>query len=376
MNKKIIFIAILLVFATLSACGLTYEGNTPEPTPQNSISYVGDAPGVSRLLATLPNFDENFTQNMFSLQTQTEPYGIVIYYEPSEAWDGSGMEITDEMAMYADYLFDNIGNLGYVEFAYRTSASEGRPEELEYHVLLRIYRDLDADTAPFAAIIAAYAMYQQNGFVLPEDHPLWHPYHMGYLHPIALRYNFLHTNWNILYAFHDISGNGRPDLLIGAVEPRSWGFFPYLVGIYTLRDGEPVPVIRYGGGRGDIWLFESSDGGIVISEGWGHMGSAAEFFYAIDENGELVLLDALFTYHPDWEHLEQTGEAIHIRLRHVSGNFWDGEQVRITEEEYIALINKYGSFGYEIGWNEIDWAYGDWPEDISRRVEIDWRHIN
>ena len=74
--------------------------------------------------------------------------------------------------------------------------------------------------------------------------------------------------------------------------------------------------------------------------------------------------DALFTYHPDWEHYEQTGEFIHVRLRHIEGHLWDGVRERITEDEYIALINKFGSFGYEAS-----------QDENARMVEIEWRHV-
>jgi len=108
---------------------------------ENRIDYVGDTSEVGRLLAFLPSFDENYTQNMFSLQTQDEPYGITIYYEPSEKWNGNSMIVTEEMAVFSEYLFESIGNLGYVEFAYRRSNSDGYLDKSEYQILLRIYRE-------------------------------------------------------------------------------------------------------------------------------------------------------------------------------------------------------------------------------------------
>ena len=149
MRSTIVLGVVLSITVLLaSACGLqqAYEAAADESTVfeqmmNHRISYVGDASGVSQLLTFLPDFDENFTQHMFSLQTQSEPFGIVIYYEPSENWDGNGMMAADEMAVFAEYLFESIDNLGYTEFAYRLSNSNGNLEQDEYQTLLRVYRD-------------------------------------------------------------------------------------------------------------------------------------------------------------------------------------------------------------------------------------------
>ena len=138
MKRKII-LTCLTVVLLLSACGLSEE--VFEQPAAQKILYVGDAPGVAGLLTLSPIFDENFTQNMFSIQTQSEPFGIVVYYEPSDNWAGAGMTITDEMTIFSEYLFERIGNLGYVEFAYRLSNSGGNLEKDEYQTLLRVYRN-------------------------------------------------------------------------------------------------------------------------------------------------------------------------------------------------------------------------------------------
>lgn len=127
-----------------SSCGAAQESATEaaifEQMQENKIQYVGNNSGVSRLLSFLPNFDKNYTQNMFSLQTQNKPYGIVIYYEPSEQWNGSDMAVTDEMTTYSEYLFECIDDLGYIEFSYRPSSSNGNLEKSEYQMLLHIDR--------------------------------------------------------------------------------------------------------------------------------------------------------------------------------------------------------------------------------------------
>ena len=146
--KKRITLSIIIIASVVFnfACSSSQEyENIAEDTVfeqmlEHRIPYVGDAPAVGRLLAFLPDFDENFTQNMFSLQTQNEPFGIVIYYEPSKKWDGGGMAITDEMMVFSEYLFEAIGNLGYIEFAYRLSSSNANLEKSEYQTLLQVYR--------------------------------------------------------------------------------------------------------------------------------------------------------------------------------------------------------------------------------------------
>ena len=107
---------------------------------EHSIEYVGDNSGVSKLLSFLPQFNKTYIQNMFSLQTDREPYAIVIYYEPTEGEISTNMRITDEMNTYAGYLFSCIDNLGYVEYAYRMTPSEGNLEQDKYEVLLKIER--------------------------------------------------------------------------------------------------------------------------------------------------------------------------------------------------------------------------------------------
>lgn len=86
---------------------------------EHKINYLGENALVRKLLSYLPVFDENYQQNKFALQTDTEPYGLMIYYEPRENNNGSPMApSSEEMLVYADYLFQCIGNLGYIEFKY------------------------------------------------------------------------------------------------------------------------------------------------------------------------------------------------------------------------------------------------------------------
>lgn len=107
---------------------------------EHKIAHVGDNSGVGKLLSFLPQFDGSYVQDTFSLQTDTEPYGITIYYEPVENVSDVNMNKTEEMITYAEYLFECVDNLGYVEFAYRTTSSGGEREQSEYTVLLNVER--------------------------------------------------------------------------------------------------------------------------------------------------------------------------------------------------------------------------------------------
>lgn len=147
--------ALVLAFSACNYLPADVVVEEPEQTP----TYVGDAPGVGALLMHMPEFDRGFVQNMFALQTQTQPFGLVIYFEPSEHWDGSGMALTGELAVYAEELFEKIDNLGYVEFAYRLTSSGGILDVSEYNVLLRWYRDsaeIEYNLALFEQELARY----------------------------------------------------------------------------------------------------------------------------------------------------------------------------------------------------------------------------
>jgi len=170
MKKLILLSLVVAVALSVAACfsngddyyedahpGIVVEEEVPESlvggTPDqpsrermlaNRIDHVGDASGVGRLLSFLPVFDENFTQNMVSLHTESEPYGLILYFEPNpQHWNGENMAASPEIQTYSDYLFESIGNLGYITFKYRMSPSvSGAALEVdEYTELITITRD-------------------------------------------------------------------------------------------------------------------------------------------------------------------------------------------------------------------------------------------
>ncbi|MCL2377393.1 MAG: hypothetical protein FWC76_08390 [Defluviitaleaceae bacterium] len=140
---------------------------------------------------------------------------------------------------------------------------------------------------------------------------------------------------SILYVFHDLNGDGIPELFIGANGAIS--------GIYTLQDGQPVSLIQVGWHDGLALTTDVYDN-YIIQHMWGRMSHGAETIYGLDENGHLFMRDRLIT-HGHWWRYSECGEYPYIygfyRARYI-----DGEEVSITEEEYVALLMKYGIWGY------------------------------
>jgi len=205
--------------------------------------------------------------------------------------------------------------------------------------------------AVFSPIIDRYKQLEQDEFM-----------YLGQLHPIAQRYNLgmLPSYWRMIYAFHDITGNGQPDLIIGAAGRKH--FNPYITGIYALVDGISFSVMQYSGGRESYYLLTDAHANTVISQQWGHMGNAFEAFYSVNYDGELILLDEIWTYDFDMSHYNETGELIRNRVRYLEAP--GGTREYVTEEEYVSIMQFFGSFGYETD-----------EEIVPRPVSLDWRCV-
>jgi len=233
---------------------------------------------------------------------------------------------------------------------------------------------------PFVSTIEFYRQLQKNGFI---DYTREPEFRFGQLHPIALRNNMgmEPTYWSVLFAFYDINGDGQPELIIAATgEGR---LFPYIVGIYALVEGVPVPVIQYDGSRMVLSLKTDTCGNAIIEHSWGHGGSSEQLFYRIDENGGLMLLDFIISYDFDKNLHYLTGEMVRPRIRYI-----ENVEIHLTEMEYIELMYKYGSGNYElfhiVSEDEfIDWmrinhlskyeqylGFGD-----SRRINFEWEYV-
>lgn len=147
----------------------------------------------------------------------------------------------------------------------------------------------------------------------------------------------LDTKPNLMYAFYDLNGNGIPELLIGADLGEADGAaMPdvFITGIYGLQDGKPVSLIQV-----DAWsqLNVFTDNSIIKITSGTHIEYVAEKFYKIDEKETLITLEKLYTYGKIKDYYEPD-DIIYSHTKDVNG-----KEVRITDEEYLALIQKYGS---------------------------------
>jgi hypothetical protein len=150
--KRRILLAMLLVVAmvVISACN-NNKGTVDEVDPvkeemlENKISFVGDHNGVSKLVSFLPEFDENYKRGMYSLQTNTEPYGMTLYYNLAEGSSGEPMKVDPEMTKYAEYLFLCIENLGYVEYFYTSTLIVDNISRSSYTSLLKVEREIEEE---------------------------------------------------------------------------------------------------------------------------------------------------------------------------------------------------------------------------------------
>jgi len=151
-----LIVCLLLVIVMATSCNS--QKSVLSQMQKHAIEHVGDSSGVAKLLSFLPEFDERYVQKMFSLQTSEEPYGLIIYYEPSEEWYEEGMGLVDlldetftydkwyevdmymseEMFTYTEYLYSCIDNLGSIDYRYRTTPSGGVLVEQEYESLFRV----------------------------------------------------------------------------------------------------------------------------------------------------------------------------------------------------------------------------------------------
>ncbi len=105
-------------------------------------SNVGDASKVGSIIENLPQPDPYHIQNMFSLQTDNEPYGLTVYYEYVDYEGESEPFYLSTMDNNALILFTYIDNLDHITFAYRDTPSMGELEEDEY---IGIYEYIRSD---------------------------------------------------------------------------------------------------------------------------------------------------------------------------------------------------------------------------------------
>ena len=151
------------------------------------------------------------------------------------------------------------------------------------------------------------------------------------------------TKPSLMYAFYDLNGNGIPELLIGAelgVADGAAESNVFVTGIYGLQDGKPVSLIQVGAWS-QLNVFADNSGNCIIKKISGtHIDYVEEYFYKIDKNETLIMLDKLYTYGK----INDYNKVDDITYSHTKDV--NGREVSITEQEYLTLMQKYGSAGY------------------------------
>lgn len=147
----------------------------------------------------------------------------------------------------------------------------------------------------------------------------------------------------LVYTFCNLGGDDTPELLIGAdlgTADGATGSNVFVTGIYGLRDDKPVSLIQVCG-ESQLNFFTDKDGNPVIEKISGmHNDYATEYFYKIDKNETLITLDKLYTYGK----INDYNKPDDISYSHTKDI--NGKEINITEQEYLVLMQEYGSVGY------------------------------
>lgn len=130
------------------------------------------------------------------------------------------------------------------------------------------------------------------------------------------------------YAVRDVSGDGKPELLIGVVpDPEETEYTNEIFALYTLVDGEPKCVLE--GWHRNLWTF-LEDGGL-LNQGSGGAAYTICGTYDLSADGsELICRDYYFT--------EEKGETLeNIAVWHNTTAEWGkehAEQMDLTPDEF------------------------------------------
>lgn len=208
-------------------------------------------------------------------------------------------------------------------------------------------------TGPYAEILNAYAEFEWNDYKVIDDNLLGDSlFANGYGNSC----NFGDSPM-LAYAYYDVNKDGSMELIIGAIPYSSAE--PCLSGIYIIKNGKPVSVIQVKD-RFNLRLLLQEDGRIVIEHSNGSRDWGEDSFCELDNNGKLKTLEKLYTNGLNRTNYdEETGEGLYYnRAKEVKG-----KQVTITEDEYVFILQKYGTWGYGTGI----------PESEIREIELEWK---
>ena len=156
----------------------------------------------------------------------------------------------------------------------------------------------------------------------------------------------------LVYSFYDIDGDGLEELIVGGYLPSTdlaeqWvdgagggqPRFVQIADIYTLRDGQPM-IVKTQPERHTNMLLRGVDGRCYIEDSYGRMDNYTFVFYTINERGNRVTLDEFHINGVDRESIA-SGRPVYFYSMMV-----DGEEVDLTEEEFLRLVGRYGSNGF------------------------------
>ena len=209
-------------------------------------------------------------------------------------------------------------------------------------------------TGPYADILNAYAELERSGYKTCDKQLIGDS---------KLAYGVYPNSKAALYTFYDINHDGKMELLIGArVMTGNGESYDTLLGIYALQNDTYVSVIQEEYSRHLFLLMDKNDNP-VIEDSYGHQNFSDSSFYTLDKNGGLKVLVKLYTDGCDMTNYnEETGEGvIYNRSKEMNGKLAD-----ISEEEYLALLRKYGSCGYSTSI----------PESEARQIALEWRPVS
>ena len=111
--------------------------------------YVGNASKVSEAVSALPLPGSGYVQRYISLETEIEPYGITVYYEPKEELTNLLQypeaepvnEIYRVMEKNALVLLSLVENADEITFKVKNAPSEGKLEMSSYDGSLKFTRE-------------------------------------------------------------------------------------------------------------------------------------------------------------------------------------------------------------------------------------------
>jgi hypothetical protein len=147
----------------------------------------------------------------------------------------------------------------------------------------------------------------------------------------------------LVYAFYNLGGDDTPELLIGAdlgTDNGANGSNVFVTGIYGLRDDKPVSLIQVCDVNQLNFFTDENYNPVIEKISGTHNDYAEEDFHKIDKNEILITLDKLYT-HGKINDYNKPDDISYSHTKDING-----KEVSITEQEYLELMQKYGSVGY------------------------------